>query len=106
MNRLNLLLLAALFGSALVLVDAAYETRRLHAAKASAQFESARLENQRKQLEAERQRQATTVHVDATARERLQMRVVTPAITMYEGSAYTRTAQSAPMVHPTAGRGR
>lgn len=98
MNRINILLLAMLFASALVLVDAAYDTRRLHAARTSAQFESGRLEVQRKQLEADRQRQATTLHVDKTARDQLKMRMATPAITMYEGSQYARAPMGAQTV--------
>lgn len=86
MTRLNLILLFGLVASSLVLVNAAYETRKLRASMHRADVEIDRLEGERKQLEAERQQQATSVRVDGTAKERLGMRPISPAITMYEGS--------------------
>lgn len=87
MTKLNLLLLVAVFASALVLVNAAYDTRRLRSELHRAELESERLDGQRKQLEAERQQLATSLRVDSTARQRLGMRPVTPAVTMYESQA-------------------
>jgi len=87
MNKLNLLLLLAVFASALVLVNAAYDTRRLRSELHRAEVESERLDGQRKQLEAERQQLATSLRVDSTARQKLGMRPVSPAVTMYESQA-------------------
>ena len=84
MTRLNLLLLLALIASALVLVRAAYDARRLFNENHRAGAESLRLAGEHKRLEAERQLQATNLRVERTARERLKMNTATPAITMYE----------------------
>ena len=83
MTRFNLLLLALLIASALVLVQASYDARRLFNDKHRAVNEAARLAGEFKRLEAERQLQATNLRVDRTARDRLKMSTVTPAITMY-----------------------
>ncbi|MDT7837225.1 cell division protein FtsL [Aquabacterium sp. OR-4] len=87
MARLNVLLLAAVIASALWLVRNAYDARRLFAEIHRAEQEGLRLEGERTRLEAERQGQATSYRVDSTAREKLGMRTVTPAVTMYEGQA-------------------
>ena len=84
MTRLNLLLLMALIASALVLVRASYDARRLFNENHRAETESLRLAGEHKRLEAERQLQATNLRVERSARERLKMSTVTPAITMYE----------------------
>ena len=94
MTRFNLLLLALLIASALVLVQASYDARRLFNDKHRADNEATRLAGEFKRLEAERQLQATNLRVDRTARERLKMSTVTPAITMY--------APAAPVAAPTA----
>ena len=84
MTRFNLLLLLALIASALVLVRASYDARRLFNENHRAETESLRLAGEHKRLEAERQLQATNLRVERSARERLKMRTATPAITMYE----------------------
>jgi cell division protein FtsL len=98
MSRLNLLLLLLLVASCLVLVKAAYDTRRLRSEMHRAEVEIERLEGERKQYEAERQLQATTVRVDRAARDKLGMFTVTPAVTMYEtlASAQPAAVASAP----------
>jgi len=83
MTRLNLLLLAALVGSGMLLVRTAYDSRRLFAELHRAELESARLAGETQRLQAEREAQATSLRVERTAREKLAMRTVTPAITMY-----------------------
>ena len=83
MSRLNLLLLALLLGSSLVLVNSAYEARRLFAALDQARAEQDRLEAEYKRLDAERQAQGTNLRVERAARERLNMRPATPAVTAY-----------------------
>lgn len=83
MTKLNLVLLAAVIASAMVLVRAAYDARRLFAETHRAEVESARLAGETKRLEAEREAQATSLRVERTAREKLDMRSVTPAITVY-----------------------
>jgi len=81
MTRLNILLAVALMGSGLLLVNSAYETRRLFSAIERAKAEERQLESEYKRLDAERQVQATHLRVERVARERLEMRTVTPAVT-------------------------
>ena len=83
MTRLNFLLLALVIGSAMALVRTAYDARRLFAELHQAEVQSSRLDGEAKRLEAEREAQATSLRVDRTAREKLAMRTVTPAVTMY-----------------------
>jgi cell division protein FtsL len=85
MTKLNLLLVVALLGSALVLVRTSYEGRRLFAALDRAKNEQRQLDTDYKRLDAERQAQATHLRVEQVAREKLQMRTATPAVTQYVG---------------------
>ena len=81
--RLNVLLLVALLGSAMLLVRTSYEGRRLFAALDRARNEQQQLDTDYKRLDAERQAQATHLRVEKVAREKLQMRTATPAVTQY-----------------------
>lgn len=83
MRALAVLLLAALIGSALYLVNTSYEARRLFALLDRAHGEQKALDTEYKRLDAERQAQATHLRVEKTAREKLQMRTATPAVTQY-----------------------
>lgn len=83
MKGLALLLLALLIASSLYRVQTSYETRRLFALLERARGEQLQLETEHKRLSAERQAQATHLLVERTARERLQMRTATPAVTQY-----------------------
>jgi cell division protein FtsL len=83
MTRLNLLLLVLLLGSALVLVKTAYDSRRLFTALDRARAEQQRLDTEFRRLDAERQAQATHLRVEKVAREKLQMRTATPAVTQF-----------------------
>ena len=83
MIRLNLVLLLAVMASALYLVNVQYESRRLFTAMERANAEGRRLETERDRLQVERRAQATPQRVEKLAREKLQMRPATPAITHY-----------------------
>ena len=100
MSRLNLLLLLVLIVSSLFLIRSAYDARRLFADIHKAEVEAMRLDGEYKRLEAERQAQATSLRVERTAREKLQMRTVTPAVTMYVVDP--AAAQAAGAVSPAA----
>ena len=102
MTRLNLLLLAALIASALVLVRASYDARRLFTENYRAETEALRLAGEHKRLEAERQLQATNLRVERTARERLKMATVTPAVTLYERPDGFAAPSVAPPAAPSA----
>lgn len=80
MSRINLLLLIAVLVSGMVLVRSAYEARRLFTAVDRAQAEARRLESDSQRLQADRHAQATNLRVEQVARERLLMRVITPAV--------------------------
>lgn len=82
MTKLNLLLLLAVIGLSLVLIKSAYDSRRLFTAIHKSEVEAQRLDGEQKRLEAERQHQATNLRVERTARERLEMRAATPAVTL------------------------
>jgi cell division protein FtsL len=83
MTRINLLLLIALMASALYLVKVQYESRRLYAEIERAQNEFRKLEIEHERLQVEKRAQATPARVERLAREQLQMRPATPAITQY-----------------------
>lgn len=81
--RVNLLLVAALLASALLLVKTSYESRRLFAALDRARAEQAQLESERQRLESDRQAQATPLRVERVARDKLGMRTAGAAVTLY-----------------------
>ena len=83
MLKVNLLLLAAVIASSLLLVRTSYEGRRLYAAIDHARNEQQQLDVEYKRLDAERQAQATHLRVERVAREKLHMRSATPAVTQY-----------------------
>lgn len=81
--RLNLLLLLGVLLSAAYLVTVQYESRRLFAEINKAQQEGRRLEAEFDRLQVEKRAQATPGRIEKLAREQLQMRANTPAITHY-----------------------
>jgi cell division protein FtsL len=83
MSRLNLFLLLALLASALYLVDVQYESRRLYSDLDKARSQAHRIESDNERLQVERRAQATPLRVERLAKEQLQMRSTTPAITHY-----------------------
>ena len=83
MTRLNIVLLVAVLASALYLVHTQYESRRLFTELDRANAESRRLETEHQRLQVEKRAQATPLRVERLARDRLQMRTATPAITQY-----------------------
>ena len=83
MTRLNLLLLLAVLASALYLVNVQYESRRQFSAMDKSLNEARLLETENERMQVEKRAQATPLRVEKLARERLQMRSATPAITHY-----------------------
>ncbi len=83
MTRLNLVLLFAVLASALYLVHTQYESRRLYAEIDKARSEARQLEIEHERLQVEKRAQATPLRVEKLAKEQLQMRTATPAITQY-----------------------
>jgi cell division protein FtsL len=95
-SRVNLLLATGLLGSSLLLVNSAYETRRLFSALERAKAEQRQLDSEYKRLDSERQLQSTHLRVERVARERLQMRTVTPAVTHWVNERPSGAAPARP----------
>ena len=83
MIRLNLVLLLAVLASALYLVNVQYESRRLFAELDRVRSETRRLEVDNARWQVEKRAQATPLRVEKLAKEALQMRTASPAITLY-----------------------
>ena len=83
MTRLNVVLLLAVLASAIYLVHTQYESRRLFTELDRAVAEARRLETEHQRLQVEKRAQATPQRIETLARERLQMKSATPAITQY-----------------------
>lgn len=83
MTRLNMVLLLAVLASALYLVRTQYESRRLYVELEKATSRNRILEAENDRLQVEKRAQATPLRVEKLAKDKLQMRTVTPAITQY-----------------------
>ena len=83
MTRLNLVLLIAVLASALYLVRTQYESRRLYVELEKATAQSRKLEAENERLQVEKRAQATPLRVEKLAKDNLQMRTATPAVTQY-----------------------
>jgi cell division protein FtsL len=93
MTRINLVLLLAVLLSAIYLVNVQYESRRLFTELDKARAEEHHLSSELDRLQVEKRGQATSARVEKLAREKLQMRLVLPAITTYV--SYTEPAATA-----------
>ncbi len=100
MTRISALLLVAVMLSALYLVKTQYESRRLYTELDRAKAQAQRLETEYDRLDVERGAEATPLRVEKLAREQLQMRTISPAITQYaspdQALADTGTAKEQP----------
>ena len=83
MIRLNLVLLISVVVSAMYLVQIQYQSRRLFVEVEKAQSLSRKLEIERERLEVDKRSQATPLRIEKIAKEQLQMRTATPAVTQY-----------------------
>jgi cell division protein FtsL len=92
MTRLNVVLFIALLFSSVYLVRVSYDARRLFGELDRAQSEERALESDHERLKADLRAQATPLHVEKAARERLAMRNATPAVTLYV--AWSRAASA------------
>jgi len=73
----------AVVASALYLVGVQFDSRRLTTEFDRARTEARRLATERERLQVEKRAQATPARVERLARDKLQMRQATPAITTY-----------------------
>lgn len=83
MTRLNLFLILAVMASSLYVVRTQYEFRRLYVELEKAAAQTRKLDMENDGLQVEKRAQATPLRVEKLAKERLQMRTTTPAITQY-----------------------
>ncbi len=95
MTRTNALLLVLLVLSALLLVRTSYDARRLFTEIDRARSQERTLEAEFQRLDAERRVQATHLRVERVAREKLQMRNATAALTHYTPEASTTSGTPA-----------
>ena len=109
MTRINLVLLLAVIASAMYLVNVQYDSRRLFTELDRVTAESHKLETEFERLQVEKRAQATPARVEKIAREKLQMRQATPAITTYVNYsapvslANVQAASSGPLAPPAGG---
>ena len=83
MTRFSFFLLLAVMASALYLVRTQYESRRLYVELEKAIALNRKLEAENERLQVDKRAQATPLRVEKLAKDNLQMRSVTPAITQY-----------------------
>ncbi|HEX7863817.1 MAG TPA: cell division protein FtsL [Variovorax sp.] len=105
MARVNLLLLMAVIATALYLVHTQYQSRQLYTELDRVQQDARRLETERDRLQVEKRAQATPLRVEKLAKEQLQMRTTSPAITQYvrpDGSVIPAVAPVAPVPTTTS----
>lgn len=93
MGRLNFMLLLVVLASALYLVQTQYESRRLYVELEKAAAQGRKIETEGERLQVEKRAEATPLKVEKLAKDRLQMRTTTPAITEYV--RYKATADAA-----------
>ena len=101
--RLNVLLLAMVLGSALLVVRTQYESRVLYTELDRAVVEVRRLELEHERLQVDKRAQATSLRVETLAREKLKMRTATPAITQYVTESAGPAAAAAPASQASQG---
>jgi cell division protein FtsL len=87
MTRINILLLASVLATMLYIVKIQYESRQLFVAIEKATVEVRKLELSHATLQVESRAQATPLIIEKLAKERLQMRSATPAVTQYISNA-------------------
>jgi cell division protein FtsL len=87
MNRVSLLLLAAVMASGFYLVKTSYEARRLFAEIERAKSMAEQLKADQQRLEAQRRSDGTHLRVERDAREKLGMKLASPDVTIYVADA-------------------
>lgn len=110
MIRLNLVMLLAVLASSLYLVNVQYESRRLFSELDKARSEARRLVADNERLQVEKRAQATPLRVEKLAKDKLQMRSATPAITHYvtysaDASSVAGSGKAAPLPVGTGAAG-
>ncbi len=111
MTRVNFFLMLAVLASSLYLVNLQYESRQLYSDLDRARSSAHSIETDNERLQVEKRAQAAPLRVEKLAKEQLQMRTVTPAITHYvsygaEAASAARSSQATagPSANGIAGR--
>ena len=99
MTRITIFLILAVMATALYVVRTQYEFRRLYVELEKAAAQTRKLDMDNDRLQVEKRAQATPLRVEKLAKERLQMRTTTPAITQYV--AVSRVSTGAGVVSAT-----
>jgi cell division protein FtsL len=86
MIRMNFILLAAVVATMLYIVKVQYDSRQLFVAIEKATVEVRKLELTHTALQVESRAQATPLIIEKLAKEKLEMRSATPAVTQYISS--------------------
>jgi cell division protein FtsL len=94
MTRINFVLLVAVLSTMLYIVKIQYESRQLFVAIEKATVEARKLELEHASLQVESRAQATPLIIEKLAKEKLQMRSATPAVTQYISTTSTTSAIS------------
>jgi cell division protein FtsL len=100
MTRINFLLLISVLATMLYIVKIQYESRQLFVAIEKATVEVRKLELEYASLQVESRAQATPLIIEQMAKEKLQMRSATPAVTQYTSTTST-PSQQAPVAEVT-----
>ena len=103
MTRVSALLLLAVILSALYLVHTQYAARRLFTELDRAVAQSRQLETERQRLQVDKRAQATPLRIESLARDKLNMRTASPAITQYVLSDGTLVASPQALPAPANG---
>lgn len=94
MTRINFLLLVSLIASMLYVVKVQYESRQLFVAIEKATIVVRKLDLEHASLQVEIRAQATPLIIEKLAKEKLQMRSATPAVTQYTSAAKIKSTSS------------
>jgi cell division protein FtsL len=94
MIRINFILLAAVLATMLYIVKTQYESRQLFVAIEKATVDVRKLELTHSSLQVESRAQATPLIIEKLAKEKLQMRSATPAVTQYISNPSTAKAST------------
>jgi cell division protein FtsL len=102
MTRINFLLLAAVVATMLYIVKVQYESRQLFVAIEKATVDVRKLELESASLQVDSRAQATPLIIEKLAKEKLQMRSATPAVTQYTSTTNTTANTTSNATKPQA----
>jgi cell division protein FtsL len=100
MTRMNFILLASVLATMLYIVKIQYESRQIFVAIEKATVSVRKLELENASLQVETRAQATPLRIEKLAKEKLQMRSATPAVTQYASSGSDAKASAAANGNP------